>query len=219
MTEFSEDEQREFDRRLQLFKINGTPVPQNIREMFLEGRRQRAAEPRIDLLDRTTLRALDDESRDRLLVKYVEEKIGHDDDCVERLVRLPRGLQVCFLSMLAESEVLNGGFHQFFFNLADDFAGLIAPALRELGDDEAARLFESAWKIADDFGADDEQDDEDANEADARESDPQALLKAFAEGARNSPFRSLDDPFAERAAGFSVLRADLVKAREDSFLG
>jgi len=222
MTDFNAEEQREFELMLERFKLSGMQPPDDIRQIFLLARRQRAMEPRIDVLDRATLRGLDVQDRDALLAKYVDEKIGFDEDRVARLMQLPRGLQVFYLSLSVEHEVLNGGFHQYFFNAVSDFAELVGPALRELGDDDAARLFESALKIADEFEDDGPEDGEGANQAGEHAaspaSDQHALLEAFAAAARNSPFTMLDGPFAERASRFSALRAGLISAREESFL-
>jgi hypothetical protein len=54
---------------------------------------------------------------------------------------------------------MNGGLDQFFDNPSAEWSALIAPALRELGAIEAARLFERARSIVSDSPAEAELDE------------------------------------------------------------
>lgn len=95
--------------------------------------------------------ALDDEpviaqvwsDLDMQVYAYIEGQLAGAESRRDTLLRLSRGLQVFYLSLIVEAEVMNGGLGQFFINLSD-YVGLIAPALRELPCEPAALIFEQA---------------------------------------------------------------------------
>lgn len=80
---------------------------------------------------------------DMLVYTRIEGLLAGGESRRDTLLRLPRGLQVFYLSLIVEAEVNNGDLRQFFTNLSD-YADLIAPALRELPCEPAAEIFEQA---------------------------------------------------------------------------
>jgi len=80
---------------------------------------------------------------DMLVYARIEGLLAAADSRRDALLRLPRGLQVFYLSLILEAEVNNGDLRQFFTNLSD-YADLIAAALRELPCEAAAEIFEQA---------------------------------------------------------------------------
>jgi len=74
---------------------------------------------------------------------YIEGQLADAESRRDALLRLSRGLQVFYLSLIIEAEVTNCNLRQFFTNLSD-YADLIAAALRELPCEAAAEIFEQA---------------------------------------------------------------------------
>jgi len=74
---------------------------------------------------------------------YIESQLEGAESRRDALLSLPRALQVFYLSLIVEAEVMNCNLAQFFLNLSD-YTDLIAPALRELPCEAAALIFEQA---------------------------------------------------------------------------
>jgi len=128
-------------------------LPPQVEELFrqnMAAAASRPPRPRLTEISAPALRALNGEDLDLAIHEYVAERVDSADDLCKALTLLPRGLQVCYLSFVLEVEVMNGGLGQFFDNPSVELSALIAPALRELGALEAARLFEQALSIVSD---------------------------------------------------------------------
>lgn len=74
---------------------------------------------------------------------YIESQLEGAESRRDALLGLPRSLQVFYLSLIVEADVMNCNLAQFFTNLSA-YADLIAPALRELPSEPAALIFEQA---------------------------------------------------------------------------
>jgi hypothetical protein len=199
------EEQQAFEQMLKMLALNKLPVPPNAREAFRASRAERAARPQMRDLDADTLRSISPVDLDRMLSEYVVQLLSRASDRPSELAKLPRGVQVFYLTYLVEAEVVNGGFHQFFWNSSSEFAELVASAISELGDPDAARIYESALAQA-------------ISEMSRSVDSTEEIRESFARSASQSTLHQFDDSFAQRARHFSTLRLKLVRGREQLFL-
>lgn len=182
-------------------------LPPETQEVFREIEASAIARPPRPVLtdiSASALLALNGEDLDLALYDYVAGKL--DMDAPEAALReLPRGLQVCYMSFVVEAEVMNGGLSQFFWNSSGELAAMIAPALRELGAHEAAGLFEKALFVAE------------------QEAPMRARLKAentwqsFSASHEETRLDQFDQPLAELAERFPMLRAAFIRDNQDRF--
>lgn len=69
------------------------------------------------------------------------------------IINLPKDLQITYLTVILENQVLNGGFHQYFVNSYGQFAKETIEALIEIGAFKKSNLLEKALNIVqDDIG-------------------------------------------------------------------
>ena len=182
-------------------------LPPELQETFPALAANARPRPRIESLDEETVRALAEEDIEVAVIEFVERKLQASKERREALHSLSRGLQVFYLSFIVEAEVMNGGFNQFFWNSSSEYAELVAPALRQLGDAEAASIFEQAFAIANsEF------------EAAARLRHP-GTLEAFSESYRHTRLNEFDSHFCARAEQFPAMRLAIVRTNEPLFFG
>ncbi|WP_299178597.1 DUF4375 domain-containing protein [uncultured Chryseobacterium sp.] len=72
------------------------------------------------------------------------------------VVNLPKHLQVTYLTVVLENQVLNGGFHQYFVNSYGQFAKETVDALIEIGAFQKSNLLDKALNIVQDKDMSDE---------------------------------------------------------------
>lgn len=63
------------------------------------------------------------------------------------IINLPKHLQVTYLTVILENQVINGGFHQYFVNAYGQFAKETVDALIEIGAFEKSNLLDKARNI------------------------------------------------------------------------
>lgn len=63
------------------------------------------------------------------------------------VINLPKHLQVTYLTVILENQVINGGFHQYFVNAYGQFAKETVDALIEIGAFEKSNLLDKARNI------------------------------------------------------------------------
>ena len=158
--------------------------------------------PRIEVLDESTLNALPPEDLEIAVVEFVGRQLASATDRQKAILSMPRGLQVFYLSFIVEAEVMNGGFNQFFWNPSSEYAELIAPALRELGDPEAANIFEQALALAN---------------AEIGSTAKVRTIEAFSESYGSTQLNEFDEPFCKRADQFPNKRLAIVRTNEPPF--
>lgn len=73
------------------------------------------------------------------------------------VVNLSTHIQITYLTVVLENQVLNGGFHQYFANSYGQFAKETIDALIEIGAFKKANLLDKALKIVQDKNMDDEE--------------------------------------------------------------
>lgn len=159
------------------------------------------ANPALAALASDVLRALRKEDAAPAIYHAVARYLAGSGDEADALLRLPRGLQVFYLSSILELELLNGGAHQFFWNTSDQMTCLIPVALRELGAHQAAQLFEEARLIA-------------CAEADDRG----VSLDDFLKSSAKTSLARFDPPLCAQAQRFPALRAAYLRAHQYLFM-
>ena len=147
-----------------------------------------------------------DEDLERTLLEFITAKLrANPDHAMQVFASLPKGFKVIYATWLVESEVMNGGFHQYFWNPSSEFAEITAPALQAIGDPVAADIMIQALKTAN------------AELPVMATYMKQGTLLAFSESAKRSALKVYDAPFSVRAMGFSALRVRYAREHPDIF--
>jgi hypothetical protein len=103
---------------------------------------QRPAHP---ALTAEILQATPDAGLEQAVLDYIFHQIDRSgEDAAVVVPALPEGLQMVFATWLVESEVSNGGFPQFFWNPASEFAVEALYGYRMLGAQRHAAILETA---------------------------------------------------------------------------
>jgi hypothetical protein len=184
-------------------------LPPETQKLFRENEEKAKTRPpraRLSEISSASLKSLVGEELDMAVYEYVETCLGGADDPKLALRSLPRGLQIFYLSFIVEVEVMNGGFNQFFWNSSAEWAGLLAPALRELQATEAADIFDQALAITR------------SETAASAKFKAEATLEAFSTSYAETKLNKFDDAFSGWAEKFPLLRAKLLRDHEEIFL-
>lgn len=105
------------------------------------------------------------------------------------IINLPKRLQVTYLTVVLENQVLNGGFHQYFVNSYGQFAKETIEALIEIGAFKKSNLLEKALNVV---------QDKDMNDEDFRKAlVNKKLKKLFIDDDLFAPLEELDDIYYE----------------------
>ncbi|WP_284461225.1 DUF4375 domain-containing protein [Chryseobacterium sp.] len=103
------------------------------------------------------------------------------------IINLPAYLQITYLTVVLENQVLNGGFHQYFANGYGQFAKEAVEALIEIGAFKKSNLLDKALQIV---------QDENMNDVEFRkELLNKTLKKLFVTDDLYEPLESLDDVY------------------------
>ena len=136
----------------------------------------------------------------------------------EGLRTLTRPEQVLYLALTLEHQVLNGGFHQFLWNMDDDVVQLTGPALRDLGADRVADLLADVLVAADEhLSAQPASTPQPSSEALTEEEIHRRILEAFSKSAKSAPFDKFDATFVDLADDLPVLRMSWLRTHAESF--
>ncbi|MGD1318739.1 DMP19 family protein [Chryseobacterium sp. 2R14A] len=73
------------------------------------------------------------------------------------VINLPKHLQITYLTVVMENQVLNGGFHQYFANSYGQFSKETIDALIEIGAFKKSNLLDKALKIVQDKNMTDQE--------------------------------------------------------------
>jgi hypothetical protein len=148
-----------------------------------------------------------DEDLERAILDYVQSRLDEKSgEPVEIVAGLSKGFLTFYASWLVEAEVMNGGFHQYFWNSSSEFAEVTADALVALGDPIAAEMMGRALAAAI------------AELPTTKKYMSEGTLQAFSESAKRSKLNALDAEFCVRAENFPVLRLRYVRAHPDLFV-
>jgi hypothetical protein len=110
-----------------------TPLPPEVQARVRELAAAARPRPWVESLEREVVVRLPVEELDVAVFDFIHRNISGSPSKKRALLSLPRGVQVFYLSLLVESETLNGGLNQFFRNTTVQYGELIPAALRELG--------------------------------------------------------------------------------------
>ncbi len=148
-----------------------------------------------------------DEDLKRVILDYVRSQLDEKSGkAIEIVSALPKGFLTFYASWLVEAEVMNGGFHQYFWNSSSEFAEVTADALTALGDPTAAAMMSRALATAI------------AELPTTTKYMSEGTLQAFSESTKRSKLNALDAEFCLRAEKFPVLRLRYVRAHPDLFV-
>jgi hypothetical protein len=163
--------------------------------------------PRYKEFDLEILGRIEDDQLEQALLDYVTMRLNANPGHAMRVVAgLPKGFEAFYATWLVESEVMNGGFHQYFWNSSSEFAEITASALTTIGDPVAAQIMTRALATAN-------------NELPiTSQYMKQGTLQAFSESAKRSALSAFDAPFCKRAESFSALRIRYVRTNPKLFV-
>jgi hypothetical protein len=158
-------------------------------------------------IDQKMLSLTKDENLERVIVDYVQSQLDEKSgEPIEIVSGLSKGFLTFYASWLVEAEVMNGGFHQYFWNSSSEFAEVTADALTALGDPIAAEMMRRALATAI------------AELPTTTKYMSKGTLQAFSESAKRSKLKALDAEFCVRAEKFPALRLRYVRAHPDLFV-
>jgi len=158
-------------------------------------------------IDHHALSQMNDEDLEQALLALVFAKLKTmPNDAVEAIASLPGGFRPYYVSWLVEAEVLNGGFHQFFWNPSSDFADDAVEAFRAIGDQATAEIMSQALEAAL------------AELPETSKFMKTGTLEAFSQSAKRSNLGAFDEAFYERAPALPGLRARFFRASSHLFV-
>jgi len=162
---------------------------------------------RYTSFDIETLREIKDHQIEQALMDYVWQKADkYPSDRRSIILDLSRGFQVVYMTWLVEAEVLNGGFNQYYWNTAGEFADLTPAALRELGAGDAAAIMERTLRVAI------------AEIPEMTKFRAAGTLEAFADSYKHTSLNDFDGPFSKLAERFPQLRVRYIRENESQFV-
>jgi hypothetical protein len=185
----------------------------------------KAEEPAWKSQVEASIRAFENRKRYAELTPAILETIPDSDveqaimdliDCrVERTGRterevlktLPAGFRALYATWWVEAEVNNGGFNQYFWNPAGEFAAEAVEGFDLIGAPALARLTERAIAIR-------AKDEARMEQFKARDS-----IKAFSESYEGNPLNELDDEFYKLEENFSQTRVRFIRKNPELFRG
>ena len=136
-----------------MLNIGLTPINQPTNRLHNMGKRNvknRQVEPPSTppAITLELLRSTPESNLDYVVFNYVESYVfAVPDRFSAALARLPIGLRYCWLIEDINYQVLNGGFHQFFFNSSGVRALETLDALRAIGAKEPANVLKKAIMV------------------------------------------------------------------------
>ncbi len=157
----------------------------------------------VDLLNQ-----LADSDLEQALIDYIGTKFG-DDYVREREIisGLKPGLRALYITWWVEAEVNNGGFNQYYWNSAGQFANEAPNAFEYFGAEQYAALMREANRVR-------------AAEANAMDKyEDLGTMEAFSASYDESRLGPLDDRFYKLTENLSAVRVAKIRAMPDDFTG
>ncbi len=103
--------------------------------------------PVVDAITPEFLAQVTDDDLPELLFQYVLKVVGAHHDDLPIIASLPVGLRAGYVLCVLESEVLNGGFHQFFTNSSGRHSDEALEYLRMIGAEEYVDVVAEAIQL------------------------------------------------------------------------
>ncbi len=164
---------------------------------------------RYPVLTREILESLDDIDLVDAVVDYVQLKVNDDYEREFEIVSsLPRGFQAAYSTWWVQAEVLNGGFHQYFYNRGVDWAFMALEGYKFFGADELASLMARAIEV---------YLQEEPEQLKHRTDNPLQMIEQYVKARNVSTLPELDSSFYE-ADDDGALAMEYIRAHIDVFV-
>jgi hypothetical protein len=162
---------------------------------------------RYSLLDLPTLRSIPDSVLDQAVIDYILSALDKTmPNTRDAVAALGEGFLTVYCTWIAEVEVGNGGFNQFFWNTSEQCASDLPRALRTIGALRAAEIAQAALLIA---------HEETVRRNTVRD---KTNLQAFSDSYQTTDLGILDSDFWQEAREFSNLRVKYIRQNEGLFV-
>jgi hypothetical protein len=172
-----------------------------------ESIRQWEARPRFGELKPAILARIPDDLLEQAVIDFVlNHRAWPEDRLVALLGALPSGFSTVYTTWWLDSEIANGGFHQYFWNTAGLYVDLVERALDRLEADEHQRTFQQAVRVA-----------RLQAKPEVSHLPPQIQLETFSESALEGAFDDLDSRWSELGQ-LSSVRVRFMRANPDLFV-
>ena len=154
-----------------------------------------------------SLAEIPDEKLELAVIDYVDAQVREQFDReLEIVSALPEGARSIYATWWVEAEVHNGGFNQYFWNSAGQFAAIAAAGFRLIGAPDHARLMERAIVIRrEDRGR-------------LQKFRNRGTIKAFSDSYEDNPLNELDDEFFGLTVDLRTLRIHFIRAHPRLFV-
>jgi hypothetical protein len=159
-------------------------------------------------LDPSILATIPNDKVELAIIDYVDAKLdGRYENAAEVLSTLPAGVRAMYVTWGVEAEVNNGGFNQYYWNSAGQFANDAVAAFEFFSAHEHAQLMQEANAIRAE------------EEAEIDKFKEEATIEAFSESYKVSKLGPLDDRFYKLDENLSALRIAKIRSEPDLFSG
>jgi Domain of unknown function (DUF4375) len=154
------------------------------------------------------LASIPDDKLEQAILDYVWTKVGNNYEAERAIVSsLSLGFMVVHATWGVEAEVNNGGFNQYFWNSAGQFADEAVEGYRAIGAAKHAELVAQAIAL--------ERTERDR----MAEFKSRGTLEAFSESYESNPLNELDTQFYELDEDPRALRIEFIRSHPDLFAG
>jgi len=154
------------------------------------------------------LSKIPDEKLEQAIVEYVETRIaGRDKQERQIVAKLGPGIQALYITWWLEAEVNNGGFSQYYWNSAGQFADAAPAAFDYFGARQHAALMREANTIRG------------VESAAMQKFKVQGSIGAFSASYEESKLDPLDTRYYKLTENLSALRIARIRAHPEDFLG
>lgn len=154
-----------------------------------------------------SLAEIPDEKLELAVLHYVKAQVREQFDReLEIVSALPEGARSIYATWWVEAEVRNGGFNQYFWNSAGQFAAIAAAGFRLIGAPDHARLMERAIAVRRE------------DKVRLQKFRNRGTIKAFSESYDDNPLNELDDEFFGLHEDLRTLRIHFIRTNPRLFV-
>jgi hypothetical protein len=159
-------------------------------------------------LDPSILASIPDDKVELAVIDYVHAKLrGRYEDEAKVLATLPAGIRALYVTWGVEAEVNNGGFNQYYWNSAGQFANDAVAAFEFFSAHKHAQLMQEANGLRT------------AEKTEIDKFKEEATIEAFSESYEVSKLGPLDDRFYKLNENLSELRIAKIRSEPALFSG
>lgn len=179
-----------------------------ISELIAKSVREYASRTRYQKLDVPTLNGIADDRLEQAIVDYVDYKVGGDYASERKIVDGPSpGIRALYITWRLEAEVGNGGFNQYFWNSAGQFADSAINSFEFFNAIEHAAVVREALAV---------------RQAEAQlmaEFKRDGTIEAFSKSYKHSKLAPVDQKFFATNEKLSALRIAKIRSQVELFVG